>query len=51
MKLLVTGGIRVTRSDGQTLEARNRMALCRCGHSKIKPLCDGTHDKVGFQDA
>ena len=46
--LLVTGGIRVTRSDGQTLEVRNRVALCRCGQSKIKPLCDGTHKEIGF---
>lgn len=46
--LLVTGGVRVVRADGQELEIRNRVALCRCGQSKIKPLCDGTHKEIGF---
>jgi CDGSH-type Zn-finger protein len=48
--LWVTGGIPVTMSNGQTLEVRNRVTLCRCGHSKIKPLCDGTHVEVGFKE-
>lgn len=41
--LLLTGGIPVERSDGQPLETRNRVALCNCGKSHNKPLCDGTH--------
>ena len=41
--LWVTGGIPVIRCDGQMLERRNRVTLCRCGKSKNKPLCDGTH--------
>jgi CDGSH-type Zn-finger protein/uncharacterized Fe-S cluster protein YjdI len=41
--LWVTGGIRVERSDGQPFETRNRVTLCNCGHSRNRPLCDGTH--------
>ena len=46
--LWVTGGIEVTRADGSTLEQRNRVTLCRCGHSASKPLCDGSHKEAGF---
>jgi len=49
--LWVTGGISVTTSDGTELEARTRVTLCRCGASANKPLCDGSHNEVGFKDA
>jgi len=48
--LWVTGGIPVERADGQPFETRNRVTLCRCGHSKIKPLCDGTHREIDFRE-
>jgi CDGSH-type Zn-finger protein len=48
--LWVTGGIPVARSDGQPFETRNRMTLCRCGHSQAKPLCDGTHREIDFRE-
>ncbi len=41
--LWVTGNIPIERADGQPLETRNRVVLCRCGRSKNMPLCDGTH--------
>jgi CDGSH-type Zn-finger protein len=41
--LWVTGGIPILRADGQPFEVRNRVTLCNCGHSRIKPLCDGSH--------
>jgi CDGSH-type Zn-finger protein len=47
--LFVTGGISVTASTGEALEHRNRRTLCRCGASKIKPLCDGSHAEAGFR--
>lgn len=28
--------------------AQEKYALCRCGHSKNKPFCDGTHAKIHF---
>ena len=39
----VRGGIPVESSDGKTYEIRNRVTLCRCGRSFIKPFCDGSH--------
>ena len=49
--LWVTGAIPVTRSDGEQLETRSRVTLCRCGASANKPLCDGSHKEAGFTDA
>lgn len=49
--LWVTGSVPVDRADGQPLETRPRVALCRCGASKNKPLCDGSHAEAGFADA
>ena len=46
--LWVTGGVTVERSDGVALETRNRVTLCRCGASKTKPICDGSHAEAGF---
>jgi CDGSH-type Zn-finger protein len=43
--LWVTGNVPIERADGQPFEARNRVTLCCCGKSKIKPLCDGAHRK------
>lgn len=31
------------------LNGRTTVSLCRCGHSKDKPFCDGSHREVGFQ--
>jgi CDGSH-type Zn-finger protein len=48
--LWLRGGIQVIATDGYQYEVRNRVTLCRCGQSKNKPFCDGTHAAVKFQD-
>lgn len=48
--LWVRGGIAVEAADGVRYEVRNRVALCRCGHSKNKPFCDGSHVRTKFRD-
>ena len=34
--------------DGQKYPDRDRYALCRCGKSRSKPFCDGTHERAEF---
>jgi CDGSH-type Zn-finger protein/truncated hemoglobin YjbI len=48
---LVTNAERLVDWLGCELPARPQMALCRCGASKLKPFCDGSHAQVGFSDA
>jgi CDGSH-type Zn-finger protein/truncated hemoglobin YjbI len=36
---------------GVELPRLPQMALCRCGASKLKPLCDGSHAEIGFSGA
>jgi CDGSH-type Zn-finger protein len=48
--LWLRGRIPVAAADGFQYEVRNRVTLCRCGQSKNKPFCDGTHASVKFGD-
>ena len=48
--LWVKGSIPIISADGTPYEKRNRVALCRCGHSENKPFCDGSHISEGFKD-
>jgi hypothetical protein len=48
--LWVRGGIPIESADGKPYEIRNRIALFRCGRSMNKPLCDGKHIKIGFDN-
>ena len=47
--LLVRGPFTLLDQDGNEIEVgREVVALCRCGKSRIKPLCDSTHKAIGF---
>lgn len=37
--------------DGKPLSNISGVALCRCGASKNKPFCDGTHNIIGFSSS
>ena len=48
--LLVRGPFELVDQDGEPIEVRRKtIALCRCGKSKIKPFCDGTHKATRFK--
>jgi CDGSH-type Zn-finger protein/uncharacterized Fe-S cluster protein YjdI len=47
--LLVRGRLRIRDDSGLLIRADTRVALCRCGASKNKPFCDGSHEEIGFR--
>jgi uncharacterized Fe-S cluster protein YjdI len=48
--LLVKGAVEVTDADGN-VEVKDKIcAFCRCGISKEKPYCDGSHKHITFDD-
>lgn len=46
--LVASNIARIRAADGDT-EAKQVVALCRCGASKNKPFCDGSHKAIGFE--
>ena len=49
--LYVSGDITVVAEDGAAVIRDTRIALCRCGATKFRPFCDGSHWNAGFEDA
>lgn len=46
---LVRGPLVLRDQDGRAIElTRRTVALCRCGKSRMRPFCDGTHRLVHF---
>jgi len=47
---IVRGDFEIADQDGNTIEVRRQtIALCRCGRSRTRPFCDGTHKATGFR--
>ena len=47
--LHVTGNLEVVTGTGKTVNRVTECWLCRCGQSKTKPFCDGSHVRAGFR--
>jgi CDGSH-type Zn-finger protein len=47
---VVSGGIELFATTWGEGASKNEYTLCRCGSSKNKPFCDGTHWYIKFSD-
>lgn len=46
----VTGGVTLIEQKWGEGASTEHFTLCRCGGSRNKPFCDGTHWSIGFKD-
>lgn len=47
---LIRGPFQLFDDRGNEVASGRRVvAICRCGKSRTKPFCDGTHKVTGFQ--
>lgn len=49
--LHVCGSLEIVTGTGQTIDRTEECWLCRCGHSRSKPYCDGSHKAAGFRSS
>ena len=49
--LMVSGNLNIENAPSDMEGLKERAALCRCGESKNKPFCDGSHKVAGFTDS
>lgn len=49
--LEVEGALEICAASGRTVSRVTKTWLCRCGESKNKPFCDGSHKQAGFAAA
>jgi CDGSH-type Zn-finger protein len=45
---IVSGTVLIADEDGTETLKEGKSALCRCGGSKNKPYCDGSHKDIEF---
>lgn len=46
----ISGGVKMLDHSGKEYgDTGDPVYLCRCGQSKSKPYCDGSHEDVGFK--
>lgn len=50
--LFIEGDFEIVDQHGNTygLGGREKISLCRCGHSKNMPFCDGSHKAAEFMN-
>ncbi len=46
--LKLKGPMEVISGTGHAINRATELYFCRCGHSKTKPYCDGSHQALGF---
>jgi len=46
--VVLRGNLRLMDATGDVVAQMSRCILCRCGQSKEKPFCDGTHQQINF---
>jgi CDGSH-type Zn-finger protein/uncharacterized Fe-S cluster protein YjdI len=47
--LQVRGNMEIISGTGRVVARVESAKLCRCGGSRTKPFCDGTHAQIGFK--
>jgi CDGSH-type Zn-finger protein/uncharacterized Fe-S cluster protein YjdI len=48
--LMVEGNLSIRAASGRVAWEGEKAFLCRCGASRNKPFCDGSHKDAGFTD-
>lgn len=48
---VIKGEFEFVDGNGTAFQTGDLIALCRCGHSKTQPFCDGAHKSCGFKEA